>query len=67
MILLSPIKDEAIGMQRNYKRGWVLQLHHSSQVWEPFFVQIIHSNVSEYVSNTTGRYKVFLPGLERGL
>lgn len=45
-------------------------LHHSSQVWEPFFVQIIHSNVSEYVSNTTGRLsrdEVFLPGLERGL
>lgn len=54
-ILLSPIKDEAIDMQRNHKWGWVSHLHYNSQVLEPFLTQIIFNNVSEYMTNITER------------
>lgn len=54
-ILLSPIKDEAIDMQRNHKWGWVSHLHHNSQVSEPFFTQIMFNNVCEYMTNITER------------
>lgn len=54
-ILLSPIKDEAIDMQRNHKWGWVSHLHHNSQVLESFLTQIIFNNVSEYMTYITER------------
>lgn len=53
-ILLSPIKDEAVDIQRSYKWGWVSYLHHNSQVWEAFLTQIISSSASECMTNSTG-------------